>query len=88
MSDHLSDASREIRGPAFESLSTGRRSAQPGEVVESIPFLARAAQMIGVIVPVDAGGMVGCKRIDGIIKILSHVDLPKWGLNQDQIPYL
>ena len=32
--------------------------------------------MIGVILPVDAGGMVDCKRIDGIIKIFSHVDLP------------
>ena len=40
--------------------------------------------MIGVILPVNAG----CNRIDGIIKILSHVDLPEWGLNQDQIPYL
>ena len=32
--------------------------------------------------------MVDWNRIDGIIKILSHVDLPEWGLNQDQIPYL
>ena len=44
--------------------------------------------MIGVILPVDGGVMVGCNRIDGIIKILSHIDLPEWGLNQDQIPYL
>ena len=50
---------------------------QPGDVVESILFLARAAQMIGVILPVDAGVMVGCNRIDGIIKILLHIDLPE-----------
>ena len=55
----------------------GDGQARPGDVVESIPFLARAAQMIGVIVPVDAGVIVGCNRIDGIIKILSHIDLPE-----------